>query len=100
MQVILHNDDALHGYDSAQRLAEETLTHALKGKVDRLSRVEVWIADENGATKGGPDDKRCSMEAHPRGRKPVGVKHHAADVPTAIRGAAERLARVLERELA
>ncbi len=99
MQVILHNDDALHGFDSARSFAEEVLGRALKGKAERLSRVEVWVADEN-AHKGGADDKRCSMEAHPRGRKPVGVKHHAADVATAIRGAADKLARALERDLA
>lgn len=99
MQVILHNDDTIHGYDSALRLAQEALERALKGRADRLSRVEVWVADEN-AHKGGPDDKRCAMEAHPRGRKPVGVRHHAADVGAAIRGAADKLARVLERDLA
>ena len=98
MQVILHNDDVLADLASTQAFTEEALKKVLHGTVERLTRVEVWVADENGE-KGGPDDKRCSMEAHPRGRKPVGVRNHAADVPAAIKGAAKKLARALEREL-
>ncbi len=98
MQVILHNDDILKGVDGVQAFAEEELGKALHGKVERLTRVEIWVADENGE-KGGPDDKRCSMEAHPRGRRPVGVKHHADNVKAAIKGAAKKLARALEKEL-
>ncbi len=98
MQIILNNDDILQGFDSAQDFTKDVLEKALKGKASHLSRVEVWVADENGA-KGGPDDKRCSMEARPKGRKPIGVRHNAADIPAAIRGAADKLARVLEREL-
>ncbi len=99
MQVILHNDDVLHGFESAQEYTEEVLRKAIKGhRWDQLSRIEVWVADEN-SSKGGPDDKRCSMEAHPRGKKPVGVRNHAPDIAHAISGAAEKLARVLEKDL-
>ncbi|HGG63190.1 MAG TPA: ribosomal subunit interface protein [Rhodobacteraceae bacterium] len=98
MQVILHNHDAVHGFESAQEFAEDVLNRALKGKLDRLTRVEIWVSDEN-SHKGGADDKRCSMEAHPKGRKPVGVKNFAADIPAAIRGAATKLSHALEHEL-
>ncbi len=98
MDVILHNDDVIKGVEEARIFAEEALRGALHGKVERLTRVEVWVADENGP-RAGPDDKRCAMEAHPRGRRPVGVRHHADDVKAAIKGAARKLARALEREL-
>lgn len=99
MQVILHNDDTVHGFDSAQSYAEEQLKAHIKGKLyDALTRVEVWISDQNGP-KGGPDNKKCSMEAHPSGRKPVGVHATAEDVPGAIREAAKKLAHALEREI-
>ena len=97
MQIILHNHDAVHGFESAQKFSEDTLEKALRGLSDKLTRVEVWISDENG-NKGGPDDKRCTMEAHPKGRKPVGVKNNAGDIPAAIRGAANKLASALEHE--
>ena len=94
MQVILHNHDAVHGFESAQEFAEDILRRALKGTSDRLTRVEIWVSDEN-SHKGGADDKRCSMEAHPKGRKPVGVKNYAADIPAA----ATKLSHALEHEL-
>ncbi len=99
MRIILHNDDTLHGFDSARTLAEEVLHKEIKGRMrEMLTRVEIWVADEN-ADKGGPDDKRCTMEAHPRGRKPVGVQARAADIPAALCAAAKKLARALGREL-
>ncbi len=98
MQVILYNDDTLADVESTRKYAEEALKTALHGMTERLTRVEVWVADENGE-KGGPDDKRCSMEAHPRGKKPVGVKDHAASIPSAIKGTAKKLAVALEHNL-
>ncbi len=99
MQVFLHNDDTLHGFASGQAFAEDVLGRELKGRMaGMLTRVDVWVSDENGP-KGGPDHKKCAMEAHPRGRRPVGVHANAADIPAAIRGAGKKLARALEREL-
>ena len=98
MQVILHNDDTIHGFEAAQKLAEDVLEKALKGRLgEMVTRVEVWVSDENGP-KGGPDDKHCSMEAHPKGKRPVGVQNNAADVASAMRGAARKLARALDKE--
>ena len=99
MQIILHNDDTLHGFEAGRAFVEEVLGAALHGMGERLTRVDVWVSDENGP-KGGPEDKKCSMEAHPRGRRPVGVSAHGADIPAAIRAAARKLARVLEKDLA
>ena len=99
MQVFLHNDDTLHGFEAGQEYAEELLGRELKGQVaEMITRVDVWVADENGP-KGGPENKKCSMEAHPKGRKPVGVHAFGADIPAAMRSAAKKLARALESEL-
>ncbi len=99
MQVFLHNDDTLHGFESAQDYAEEIVTRELKGQLGQMiTRVDVWVADENGP-KGGPENKKCSMEAHPKGRRPVGVHAFGADVPAAIRSAGKKLAHALENEL-
>jgi len=98
MQFILHNDDTIHGFDEAQEFAREVVSKALKGREDRLSRIEIWIADEN-AGKSGPDDKKCTIEAHPRGTKPVTVHANADAVIPAIRAAASKLAHALEHRL-
>ncbi len=97
MQIILHNDDTIHGFESAQAFAEDVIGKALHGMADRLTRVEIWVSDENGP-KGGPENKKCSIEAHPSGRKPVGVHAHGPDVPSVMRTAAKKLARVLDKE--
>jgi len=99
MQLILHNDDALHGYEAAEaRVRKELDKGAMKGFLDAMTRIEVWIADEN-AQKHGANDKRCTMEAHPMNLKPVTVTHHAPTVNEAIAGAAEKLAKALEHTI-
>jgi len=61
-----------------------------------LSRVEIHVRDENGA-KHGADDKSCTIEARPRGGKPIGVTEHADKVDVAARKAAGTLAQRLQR---
>ena len=62
---------------------------------ERLSRVEVHLADENGS-KGGDSDIRCSLEARITGMKPVGVSHYAGSLEAAVDGATEKLEHLLE----
>lgn len=61
---------------------------------DRLTRVEVHIADLN-ADKPGPDDKRCRIEARPAGSDPVTVEATADDFYDAVSDAAGKLKRLL-----
>lgn len=64
---------------------------------DRLTRVEVHLGDVN-AAKGGPADKRCMIEARPRGAKPIAIEHHAEDLYDAISEAASKIRRALTRD--
>lgn len=73
---------------------DDTLAHLS----ERISRIEVHLADEDGH-KHGEDDVRCTMEARVEGRQPTAVKHHASSVEEAVDGAAEKLRRSLERKL-
>jgi hypothetical protein len=63
---------------------------------ERITRVEVHVADENGATKSGPGDKRCRLEARVSGQPSVSVSDHAATVEQAVNGAAVKLRHALE----
>ncbi len=49
--------------------------------------------------KHGADDKHCTIEARPRGARPIGVTGKAADVDAAARIAANTMAERLERVL-
>lgn len=61
---------------------------------DRVTRIEVHLGDEN-ASKSGPADKRCLLEARPAGLDPIAVETHASDFYDAVQDAAGKLKRAL-----
>jgi len=64
---------------------------------DHITRVEVHLSDESAGRSSG-QDKRCMLEARPAGRTPVAVTDHAATVDEALRGALQKLKRLLDGE--
>ena len=60
-----------------------------------IPRVDVCLSDENGG-KSRPNDKRCKMEARPKGHQPLIVTEDADSVDRAVEGAAEKLQHALE----
>lgn len=96
MQVEVTTDGQVGGTSEFISQVEEAVTAVLAHHVNSLTRVEVHLGDENGG-KGGSDDKRCTLEARPKKRRPVAVTHHAASRAEALRGALQKLAKLLER---
>ncbi|MCQ4286550.1 HPF/RaiA family ribosome-associated protein [Pseudomonas stutzeri] len=72
-----------------------TVEERLERFDDFLTRVEVHISDEN-AQKAGADDKRCQIEARPKGHQAVSVTHKAESLQLAVDGAAEKMRHALE----
>ncbi|QDV63235.1 MULTISPECIES: HPF/RaiA family ribosome-associated protein [Crateriforma] len=99
MQVLVHTDNHIQGDDRLTELVQESVTDTLERYQDRITRVEVFLADENSREKFGDEDKRCVMEVRLRGRKPVSVRHHDATVKAAFHGAAEKMLHLLEKTL-
>lgn len=97
MQFQLNTDANIEGDDRLAEIAENTITGALGHLTPRLTRVEVHLADVNGA-KGGPDDIRCKIEARPEGMQPQTVSHSDADVTAALRGAGKKIRTLLDSE--
>ncbi len=87
MQIEVTTDR--HVVANIDRLAADVET-ALERFGDRLTRVEVHLADDNGGKVGG-DDKRCTLEARPAGQQPVAVTSHADTVDDALDGALKKL---------
>lgn len=54
------------------------------------------VSDANGR-KSGADDKHCTIEARPRGSRPIRVTGKGPDVDAAARIAANSMAQRLER---
>ena len=72
-----------------------TVEVTLERHLEFLTRVEVHLSDDNGG-KSGPKDKRCKMEARPKGHQPILVSHDADSLTQAVEGAAEKLEHALE----
>src|SRR5690606_25903535 len=62
---------------------------------DFLMTVEIHVGDEN-AQKGGAADKRCQIEARPKGHQPLSVTHKAESLQLAVDGATEKMHNALE----
>ena len=72
-----------------------TVEVTLERHLEDLTRVEVHLSDENGG-KSGPKDKRCKMEARPKGHQPILVSQDADSLTQAVEGAAQKLEHALE----
>ena len=97
MQFQLNTDANIQGNDRLAEVAETVVTSALGHLTDRLSRIEVHLADVNGA-KSGADDIRCTVEARPEGMQPQTVTHNDATVEAALRGGARKIRSLLDSE--
>ena len=72
-----------------------TIESTLERYEEDLTRVEVYLKDENG-DKPGPHDLSCRLEARPKGHQPLSVLHKADTLEQAIDGAATKLEHALE----
>ena len=96
MQFLLNTDSSVMGTEDVAIRIEQQVRHRLARFEDRLTRLEVHLSDVNGR-KHGADDKHCTIEARPRGGRPIGVTGKAADVDAAARIAAGTTSERLER---
>ncbi len=82
--------------------ASDSLEAHVRDRLDReisrfgqdVTRIEVHLGDEN-SHKSGPADKRCLIEARPRGMDPLVVEHHASDLFDAVTESAGKMRRAL-----
>ena len=95
MQVQVNTGNGVQNKEALDRWATDFLNEELARFRQELTRIEVQLTDENRG-KGGPDDKRCMLEARLTGREPVAVNHQAATMDEAIRGATNKLVRAIE----
>ncbi|HET7542118.1 MAG TPA: HPF/RaiA family ribosome-associated protein [Polyangiaceae bacterium] len=99
MQIQVNTD---HNVDGRQRVSEYVqgvVQHAVSHFERQVTRVEVHLSDDNGA-KSGSEDKRCVMEARLNSIEPVVVSHRGHNIDEALHGAAAKLKRSVESELA
>jgi ribosome-associated translation inhibitor RaiA len=99
MQVQVHTDNHIKGSAELTAHVESLVADTFGWFGDRITRVEVFLADENSSQKAGDFDKRCTMEARLAGLQPITVTHDGATLDQALDGAADKLEHTLKRTL-
>jgi ribosome-associated translation inhibitor RaiA len=98
MQIIVNTDNNVEGSEELERITREVVEQRLGRFSEQVTRIEVHLGDEN-SHKTGDNDKRCMMEARPRGMDALAVTHQAPTLDEAMRQAAKKLERVLDSAL-
>lgn len=96
MDVQINTANNLEGREALTRHLEGAVRERLSRFVDRLSRVEVHLGDENGDRDIG-HDKRCVVEARPAGLAPLTVSDQADSIEQAASGALGKMVTALDR---
>src|SRR5690606_25921977 len=95
MQVQVNNAN-IEGSVGLQDWVSATVRERLRRFDVLLTRIDVHLSDENGV-KAGAKDKRCQMEARPRGLAPISVTHKAPTLTLAVDGAINKMRTALSR---
>jgi len=99
MQIRVNSDNNIVGSDDLSARVEDVVQDVLGRFSERITRVEVHLADENSQAKSGENDIRCTMEARLGGLKPIVVTEQAATLDQAVDAAADTLAKTIDRSL-
>lgn len=98
MQIQVHSDNHIDGSARLAHWVSSTISSQLERFDEELTRVVVHFNDENGS-KAGAQDKRCQIEARPKGLQPLSVTHKAESLEFALDGAMAKLDHALEHQL-
>lgn len=95
MQIQVHSDNHIEGSARLIDWVSATVSSHLERFEEDLTRIVVHLHDDN-AAKAGADDKRCLIEARPKGHQPISVTHKAESLDFAVDGAIEKMQHALE----
>jgi ribosome-associated translation inhibitor RaiA len=98
MKIQVDTDAHIEGHEALAAHVRATAEHALKRFQEHLTRLEVHLSDQNG-DKAGPHNMRCVMEARLEGRPPIAATDDAQTLHQAVRGAADKLAKLIDSQL-
>ncbi len=72
MKIQFNTDKNIQGTETLETIVSKKINHELKHFVDKITRIEVHLSDQN-ALKAGTDDIQCKIEARVKGVQPVMV---------------------------
>lgn len=85
----------IEGGTDLQKWVGGRVVDELERYADLLTRVDIHVGDVN-SHKGGAQDKRCQIEARPKGHSSLSVTHKAQSLDLAVAGAARKMSHALE----
>ena len=97
MQIQVNTDNFIQGDERLEEVVRMEVNDHIGHLEDHLTRVEVHIKDQNG-DKQGPENIHCTMEARPKGLQPISAHDDAANIQSAVTGAARKLKTRLLKE--
>lgn len=97
MQIQVHSDNHIEGSARLVEWVSDSVGSKLARFDDELTRIVVHLHDDNGA-KAGAQDKRCQIEARPKGLQPLSVTHKSETLEQAIDGAIEKMHHALDHQ--
>lgn len=98
MQIQIRTDNNISVNDSRADELKKIVTHAMRHCSSHITRIEMHLSDINGA-KAGDNDKSCMMEVRLERKKPMAATEEANTVSESVKGAADKLARMVKNTL-
>lgn len=99
MQININTDNHITNSEKFSEELRAKTEHDLNKFKTHITRVEVFFQDENGS-KGGIDDKKCSIEVRLEGLKPLAASSHGATLREAHSSASHKVQRLVKDILA
>lgn len=95
MKIQINTDKNINGDERHQEHFTSLIKEALKRFESHITRIEVFLKDENGE-KDGLKDMSCAIEARIEGKQPIAVSTKSDTIERALEGAIEKLKTSLE----
>jgi len=90
MKIQFNTDNNIQGTETLETIVSEKISYELKYFADKITRIEVHLSDQN-ASKTGPGDILCKIEARVEGMQPVMVTSKNASKEKAVEDAVNKM---------
>jgi ribosomal subunit interface protein len=90
MKIQFNTDKNIEGTEMFETFVSEKIRRGLKHFIDKITRIEVHLSDQN-ADKGGINDIQCKIEARVEGMQPVMVVSKSGSKENALDDAVDKM---------
>ena len=98
MTIQVNTDNNIKGSENMETYVTDKMQHGLKHFVDKITRVEVHMSDQN-ADKNGANDIQCRIEARLEGQQPLLVESKEENHEKALSAALSKMQAALRTKV-